>query len=107
MSGKYPQSRGMPSLGVPESPPSLSEREARLLVLLAEGGTRHNIAGKLFISPASVGAAIHALCVRFHVGGSTALVAKAYGMGLLTTWPPTLNTSGSAPALSAPAERQK
>jgi DNA-binding NarL/FixJ family response regulator len=72
----------------------LSDREVRILILLAAGVTRQRIAQQLFVSTASVAAAIHCLYVKFHVSNSTSLVAMAYATGMLKegVWPPALNS---------------
>lgn len=66
-------------------------RDLEIIVYLAQGYSRQEIAGLLYMSQANVAYRIHLMRSRAQVQNSAALVARAYSLGLLdqTTWPPT------------------
>jgi PAS domain S-box-containing protein len=72
------------------SPPEISVREQEILELVAAGGTSASIARALGITPDGVTYHLTRLSGRFAVPNRTALVARAYALGLLETrtWPP-------------------
>ncbi|MFI2618998.1 LuxR C-terminal-related transcriptional regulator [Streptomyces sp. NPDC018584] len=79
--------------------PALSAQEARVLRLVAGGATTAVVARALGIGVDGVNYHLTRLCRRLRVQNRTALVARAYVLGLLdaTAWPP---------EVSAPAARQ-
>ncbi|MBW5420341.1 PAS domain-containing protein [Streptomyces sp. BG9H] len=79
--------------------PSLSTQEARILRLVAGGATTSVVARSVGIGVDGVNYHLTRLCRRFRAPNRTALVARAYVLGLLapTAWPP---------AVAAPAARQ-
>ncbi|MEU5579306.1 LuxR C-terminal-related transcriptional regulator [Streptomyces huasconensis] len=86
--------------GEPESAhPALSAQEARILRLVAGGSTTAVVARAVGIGVDGVNYHLTRLCRRLRVQNRTALVARAYVLGLLdaTAWPP---------EVSAPTARQ-
>ncbi len=68
----------------------LSDRESEILRLIAGGATSSAVAAELGITGDGVNYHLTRLSDRFGVPNRTALVARAYSLGLLdpTTWPP-------------------
>ncbi|AZM57045.1 diguanylate cyclase [Streptomyces sp. WAC 01529] len=79
--------------------PALSTQEARILRLVAGGATTSVVARAVGIGVDGVNYHLTRLCRRLRAPNRTALVARAYVLGLLdpTAWPP---------AVAAPAARQ-
>ncbi|MBM7172216.1 PAS domain-containing protein [Streptomyces sp. G44] len=79
--------------------PALSAQEARILRLVAGGSTTAVVARTVGIGVDGVNYHLTRLCRRLRVQNRTALVARAYVLGLLdaTAWPP---------EVSAPTARQ-
>ncbi|MFD9071358.1 helix-turn-helix transcriptional regulator [Streptomyces lasiicapitis] len=71
-------------------PQPLSAQEARILALVAAGLTTAMVARAVDLSADGVNYHLVRLCRRFEVPNRTALVARAYVLGLLspTAWPP-------------------
>jgi ATP/maltotriose-dependent transcriptional regulator MalT len=61
----------------------LTNREADVLRLLAEGLSNQQIADKLVVSPLTVRAHLRAVYAKLEVGSRTAAVRKAGDLGLL------------------------
>jgi PAS domain S-box-containing protein len=72
--------------------PKLSDRETEILVHAAAGDTTSAIAKAVQLSNDGVNYHLTHLCRSFAVPNRTALIAKAYALGLLRsgTWPPEL-----------------
>lgn len=68
----------------------ISEIEAKILQGIAAGVSTVDLAGKLYLSRQGVEYHIHSMMRRFKVKNRTALVSRAYAVGLLTpeNWPP-------------------
>lgn len=68
----------------------LSDRESEILRLIAGGATSAAVAAELGITGDGVNYHLTRMSDRFGVPNRTALVARAYSLGLLdpTTWPP-------------------
>jgi PAS domain S-box-containing protein len=68
----------------------LTELDARILEGVAAGKSTVNLAAKLHLSRQGIDYHISAMFVRFNISNRTALVSKAYAMGLLSvnSWPP-------------------
>ncbi|MFE0178775.1 PAS domain-containing protein [Streptomyces sp. NPDC059002] len=68
----------------------LSAQEARIIALVAAGHTTAVVARAVDLSADGVNYHLVRLCRRFEVPNRTALVARAYVLGLLspTAWPP-------------------
>ncbi|MFB9904072.1 PAS domain-containing protein [Allokutzneria oryzae] len=71
-------------------PPALSDRETDVLTRLAAGDSTATIARSLGLTAEGVTYHVTRLTKRFEVPNRTALVARAYTLGLLATtaWPP-------------------
>src|SRR5215212_8191949 len=67
----------------PATPSSLSEREAEVLSLAAEGLTNPQIARRLYLSPRTVGQHLRAVYRKLGVSSRAAAVREASGRGLL------------------------
>jgi DNA-binding NarL/FixJ family response regulator len=67
----------------PPGPASLSERELQVLELIAQGLTNRGIAGRLFISEATVKTHLIHIYTKLDVDDRAAAVAVAYDRGLL------------------------
>ena len=76
-------SRLMSRVRTPDSG-SLSQRELEVLELVAAGNTNREIAGKLFISEATVKSHLLNLYAKLEVNDRAAAVAAGYNRGLLT-----------------------
>ncbi len=63
--------------------PRLTQREKEVLLLVSEGATTADIAGRLFISRQTVETHRHHLMQKFGVNNSAALIKKAVQYGLL------------------------
>ncbi|KAA5828457.1 PAS domain-containing protein [Saccharopolyspora hirsuta] len=74
----------------PEPEPPASEIEARILALAASGDTTARIAKAVGLTVDGVNYHLTQLSRRWDVRGRTALVARAYALGVLdpTAWPP-------------------
>lgn len=72
----------MNRMRTPESG-SLSLRELEVLELIAAGNTNRDIAGKLFLSEATVKSHLLNLYAKLEVGDRAAAVAEGYNRGLL------------------------
>ncbi|MGA4845194.1 LuxR C-terminal-related transcriptional regulator [Streptomyces sp. G5(2025)] len=74
--------------------PALSAQEARVLRLVAGGATTAVVARAVGIGVDGVNYHLTRLCRRLRVQNRTALVARAYVLGLLdvTAWPPEVST---------------
>lgn len=74
--------------------PHLTEREARVLELVATGLPTRDIAARLFVSRQAVTYHIGNLLAKFQASNRAGLVARAYVLGLLTLgWPPRMETA--------------
>ncbi|WP_408638184.1 LuxR C-terminal-related transcriptional regulator [Nonomuraea corallina] len=67
----------------PEAPRTLSRRELEVLKMIARGATNRDIAGKLFITEATVKTHLLHVFAKLHVKDRAAAVAAAYEIGLL------------------------
>ncbi|GIT79737.1 hypothetical protein LLS1_14060 [Leifsonia sp. LS1] len=65
-------------------------RDVKIIVYLAQGYSRQQIASLLYMSEANVAYRLHLMRTRAHVQNSAALVARAYSLELLdrSAWPP-------------------
>ncbi|WP_244177508.1 PAS domain-containing protein [Streptomyces atriruber] len=83
--------------------PALNAQEARILRLVAGGATTSVVARTVGIGVDGVNYHLTRLCRRLHVPNRTALVARAYVLGLLDAqaWPP--QVSGPAGRRGGPA----
>jgi DNA-binding CsgD family transcriptional regulator len=76
-------------LPLPWRRPHLTEREGRVLELLAAGLPTRDIATRLFVSRQAVTYHIGNLLAKFQTSNRAGLVARAYVLGLLAPgWPP-------------------
>ena len=72
------------------APPVLTEREARVLELVAEGLATAEVAVRLHVSGKDVEYHLHNLLSKFESRNRTGLVSRAFALGYLSTqeWPP-------------------
>jgi DNA-binding CsgD family transcriptional regulator len=85
--------------------PHLTEREARVLELVATGLPTRDIAARLFVSRQAVTYHIGNLLAKFQTTNRAGLVARAYVLGALTlSWPPRTepSTEQAGQTLQAP-----
>lgn len=76
--------------------PHLTEREGRVLELLATGLPTRDIAARLFVSRQAVTYHIGNLLAKFQARNRAGLVARAYVLGLLAPgWPPRTLAAGA------------
>jgi DNA-binding NarL/FixJ family response regulator len=75
----------------------VTPREQEVLVLLAQGDSRAEIASQLVISPRTVGSHIQNLLTKFGVHSQAQMVAAAYREGLIELAASKRNGNGSGP----------
>ena len=70
--------------GVPQTGPTLTERERQVLDLLADGLNNREIGQAMFLSRSTIKNQVSALMVKFGVRSRTHMVARAHELGLLS-----------------------
>ncbi|MDP2181839.1 MAG: response regulator transcription factor [Actinomycetota bacterium] len=72
----------------PEALEALTEREHEILSLVAQGLSNDEIAGQLFISPATAKTHVSRVMMKLHARDRAQLVVMAYESGLVVPGPP-------------------
>jgi DNA-binding NarL/FixJ family response regulator len=86
--GRLPLQEQVDTAAAPEAPPSpvaslgLTQREAEVLVLVAEGRTNRQIGQELFITPKTAGVHVSRILAKLGVTGRGEAAAVAHRLGL-------------------------